>query len=434
MNAPQQQSLRITVSRIITGFAFVVVLFYTFMMLQLKDSGLRDATHSVLFHEAQLYLEQRAKDPNAPLPNSYSLKGYVGEDSLPDEITKVFPPEKRDFWHRRASGIYYTISIDDRFYWHHHLLIKPIPNSNEELFLHYRLGMDKNIDHNLWGNVRQVAYVGFALVIAMLLVLRKFIRRAFKPLGSLTNWINTLKIGEKPKNLPNDIQPDEIGQLANTLFDALLKNSEFNERERAFLRNASHELRTPIAIIRNTMDVLEHKTKNKFPELEPQLQRIRRASDSMKAVTEAILWLAMENYSTPKTQTTNLHTLVQEIVEQNKNLLQSSNIEIELNIDQLGDAEVEHALAYITLDNLVRNAYQHCQGGKICFEAKDSLSIRISNQRLKASDRHEAHVDTGGFGLGLALVQKIAQKRSWRFEFSQDDDTAVAFLSFSTDS
>ncbi len=431
MTNTQPQSLRIKVSRIITGFAFVVVLFYTFMMLQLKDSGLRDATHSVLFHEAQMYLEARANNPNAPLPNSYSLKGYIGENNLPAEITEVFPKNEREEWHQRPSGIYYTISMDERFYWHHHLLIKTIPETGEEFFLHYRLGMEKHVDHDLWENVRQVAYIGFALVIAMLLVLRKFIRRAFKPLRSLTDWINKLNIGERPKSLPSDIQDDEIGQLANTLFDALLKNSEFNERERAFLRNASHELRTPIAIIRNTMDVLEHKTQNKFPELEPQLQRIRRASDSMKAVTEAILWLAMENYATPKTQTTDLQALINEIVEQNKNLIQESNIEVELNISKLGTVETEHALVHITIDNLIRNAYQHCQGGKIIIEAEDACSIRISNERLCAEDRHKAHVDTGGFGLGLALVQKIAQKKSWKFEFTQSDNKAVAFLSLS---
>ena len=105
MNNTQPQSLRIKVSRIITGFAFIVVLFYTFMMLQLKDSGLRDATHSVLFHEAQLYLEQRKLNHDAPLPNSYSLKGYIGEENLPKEISQVFPAGARERWHRRRSGI-----------------------------------------------------------------------------------------------------------------------------------------------------------------------------------------------------------------------------------------------------------------------------------------------------------------------------------------
>lgn len=55
----------------------------------LKDSGLRDATHSVLRHESQLFIAAYNKNPSAPLPNSYSLKGFIGQESLPDTITII---------------------------------------------------------------------------------------------------------------------------------------------------------------------------------------------------------------------------------------------------------------------------------------------------------------------------------------------------------
>lgn len=429
-----QKSLRVKVGRIVTGFSFVMVVFYTFMLLQLKDSGLRDATHSVLIHEAQLFIDAYQRDPNTPLPQSYSLQGFIGEENLPPAVTRYFPLELRDRWHRRKSGIYYTVADEERYFSHHHLLIETLPNSQQEFFLYYRLSTDKRQNHDIWENVRQVAYAGFALVIIMLMVLRKFIHRAFSPLDSLSKWINNLSVGAKPSALPEDIQDDEIGQLAQNLFHALDRINAYNERERAFLRNASHELRTPIAIIRNTMDVLEHKKQRlNYPmELEIPLQRIRRASDTMKAVTEAILWLAVEEYSAPSTQTTNLRVLVEEIIEENKNLVENKDITIECNLTQLGSICIEHTLAYITIDNLIRNAFQHCCGGTIRISAVSPRAIEIANSRYNTLDSQKSEVATGGFGLGLALVQNIAAKKRWEFSFAIENDYAVACLEFTS--
>jgi len=427
-----QQSVRVKVGRIITAFSLFMVVFYTYMLLQLKDSGLRDATHSVLLHEAQLFVEAYSDNPVTPLPDSYSLRGYIGNNALPADITYAFPTDAPETWHKRKSGVFYRLTADDKAITHHHLYIQDLPNSDDDLYLYYGLSTDKDEHIDIWKNVKQVALLGFVLVILMLLVLRNFIHRALNPISSLSQWITGLDDEKRPSPLPDDISDDEIGQLANNLFSALERIHAHNEREQSFLRNASHELRTPIAIIRNTMDVIEHhNARQGNPEIERLLKRIRRASDTMKAVTEAILWLAIDTYSAPEKTETDLESLMKEVIEENKNLLDSKNITVSQELHQLTPLQAEKALVHIAFDNLIRNAFQHCSGGNIHVVAHGAHTIKVSNSRYNNyidSEQNDHALSTGGFGLGLALVQKIAEKNHWRFEFSLENDHATATL------
>ncbi len=432
LTALPQQSLIVKVGRIITGFSFVIVVFYSYMLLVLKDSGLRDATHSVLLYETFLYHRAHGIDKTALPPNAGSLKGFIGEHNLPKEITKVFPIEKRNKWFKRKSGIYYRFTSGNTYISHHHMHVTKLPTTGEEFFLYYRLNMDKS--HDIWGNVKQVALLGFVLVVTLLLILRKFINRAMNPLLILSNWIGQLKENKEPPPLPSDIKEDEIGQLAHNLYNALKRINNHNEKERLFLRNASHELRTPIAIIRNTMDVIEHKQANSPDTAGTQrlLARIRRASDTMKSVTEAILWLALDDYHEPSASETDMKTMLKEVVEENQNLIQEKNVQIHLEIDKLGSTRVEPALLHIALDNLIRNAFQHCNEGEIKIIAESENHILISNRRYDLEENRDKEknttVRTGGFGLGLALVQNIAEKKHWHFRFGVHNDYATAEL------
>ncbi|MFT5084236.1 MAG: signal transduction histidine kinase [Lentisphaeria bacterium] len=405
------------------------------MLLLLKDSGLRDATHSVLTYEAQQFIEHYEKDPNTPLPRSHSLQGFIGAETLPKHITDIFPLDQRDSWHKRKAGIYYHRSKEQKQHSHHHLLIEALPNSSKELYMYYHISTNRYDNKNIWKNVKQVTLLGFVLVIVMLLILRNFINRALNPISSLSQWINRLSDKAKPEPLPSNITNDEIGQLAKNLFDALQRIGSHNEKERAFLRNASHELRTPIAIIRNTMDVIELKNKPPAnPEIDRLLLRIRRASDTMKAVTEAILWLAIEDYVAPQQTTTDLQKLLSQVITENQSLLGNTTTSLNIDIVKLGSINVENALIHITLDNLIRNAFQHCSGGEIKVCAASANRIEISNRRYDLSETEQGDdgsaVKTGGFGLGLALVQKIAEKKGWTFEFKIEDEHATAILKF----
>jgi len=429
-------SLRAHIGKIVLIFSILLVSFYTTMLAMLYEWGLADATHGIVWQEAHLFKEAYARDKDTPLPNTRSLKGYIGEQNLPTAITQLFPPHKWEKWPAHEERLLYRFEKKPGTESHHHLLISHLPNSSQRFFIYYNITTSDEVAAKVWRKFKLLAIVGGILVIAMLLVFKTTIARSLRPISSLSKWIDELDQSSPPKDLPSDIKPDEIGRMAESLYNALLRIHQYNERERQFLRNASHELRTPIAIIRNAMDVLEHKRKLGNDNIDCLLQRIRRAGDTMKSVTEAILWLAVENYSAPSKQDTDLKALIEDIVEENRNLIDGKQIDISLNLALLQPQQMETALAYIVLDNLVRNAFQHCSDGVLKITATSAKNIQISNSNHsysydspKQQDAAEALV-TGSFGLGLTLVKKITDKQGWRFVFHIDEHSATAELEF----
>jgi len=429
-------SLRARISKIVLIFSILLVSFYTTMLAMLYEWGLSDATHGIVWQEALLFKQAYQKDHDAPLPNSQTLKGYIGEDNLPEEILQWYPHRKWHKWGADEEGLIYRFNKNPGTESHYHLLISHLPDTSERLFIFYTITVSDAVAEKVWRKFKLLAIVGGILVIAMLLVFKTTIARALRPITSLSRWIDKLDQTSPPEQLPRNIQADEIGQMADSLYNALKRIHQYNERERQFLRNASHELRTPIAIIRNALDVLEYKRKIGNDEIDSLVQRIRRAGDTMKSVTEAILWLAIENYSAPSKQATCLKTLTRDIIEENQNLNEGKQVSLNLNLDALGTQEMEAALAHIVLDNIIRNAFQHCGDGAISIQAIASNSLEIVNCNHSYSyvsprpqDAAQALV-TGSFGLGLTLVQKITEKQGWQFSFHVDDHQATARIRF----
>ncbi|SMF04839.1 Signal transduction histidine kinase [Alteromonadaceae bacterium Bs31] len=425
-------SLRARIGKIVLVFSILLVSFYTTMLAMLYEWGLADATHGIVWQEAHLFQEAYKKDKNTPLPNTQTLKGYIGEKNLPENIVSIFPRHKLKKFGPQEEGLLYRFEKKTGLESHHHLLVANLYSTPERFFIYYNITVSDEVADKVWHKFKLLAIAGGVLVIMMLLVFKTTIARSLKPISSLSQWIDNLDQSSPPGRLPSNLKSDEIGQMAESLYNALQRIHQYNERERQFLRNASHELRTPIAIIRNALDVLEHKRKVGNDNIDNLVQRIRRAGDTMKSVTEAILWLAIENYSAPNKQSTDLKALVTEIIDENKNLNDGRQIKISLDIDLLENCEIEKALAYIVLDNLIRNAFQHCCDGEIKIVAQSASQIQIINtshsysyDSPKAQDAAEALV-TGSFGLGLTLVKKIADKQGWVFDFELDEHQASA--------
>lgn len=436
------KSLPVRVGKIIAIFSVSLVACYTVLLTMLYAWGSAKATHSVLLHETHQFLQAYAKDPSIPLPMSQSLQGYIGINTLPSHVTEAFPPERWNTIYKTPEGILYTPRHYENGEGHRHLQISDLPDRDEKFYLYYEIIVPYTFIDRIKERFRILAFIGAVIVALMLMVFHRVIQRALMPIGALSDWVQCNHKSEEDLNpLPASIQDDEIGELANTLYTALDRIHHQNDHERQFLRNASHELRTPIAIIRNSMDVLEHfKKKDKLkPEKLNELHlRMRRASDTMKAVTEAILWLAQAekgNTNAPIKKETDISALVENLVAENRNLIQGRPVSVEIDITDLQPKTIETSLLHIALDNLIRNAFQHANEGtvRISSESPDSITIANANPTYDCSQSCDKNtqltVDRGGFGLGLALVKKIAQTQNWQFSFTIDDQ-AIAKLNF----
>jgi signal transduction histidine kinase len=153
---------------------------------------------------------------------------------------------------------------------------------------------------------RLAAYYGLVPLAAVLLVLYvstwlgfRRLRRALSPMIALARKVRELD--EDPANIERvqSLQvPEDADEEVRELTDALLRYSKrlahFLERERQFTRDASHELRSPLTVIRIAASILLED-----PELGESnrrtAQRIQRACHDMEELTSAFLLLARES-------------------------------------------------------------------------------------------------------------------------------------------
>ncbi|GAA4629641.1 hypothetical protein GCM10023196_051790 [Actinoallomurus vinaceus] len=123
------------------------------------------------------------------------------------------------------------------------------------------------------------------------------LRAALRPVRALTreaSAISSLDTGRRLPSVPGD---DEIAELARTL-DAMLARLRVSfERERAFVDDAGHELRSPIAVLRGQLELALAATGHR-EEIERSLQASLAETDRLTRLAEDLLLLARERAGT----------------------------------------------------------------------------------------------------------------------------------------
>ena len=251
--------------------------------------------------------------------------------------------------------------------------------------------------------------IGSALVVALVMIL--LWRRISTPITALGAWAASLNEHNLNQPVPDFVYP-ELNRFAELMRNSLNTAQQGLQREQAFLSHTSHELRTPISVVRNNLELLRKvqtaSARNPDPREGEILNRIDRASLTMKNVTETLLWLGRDDRATHPSSDLRLDQLIADLVDGLRYLLAD---EVQLTLD-LSPAEqyLPESPTRIVLGNLIRNAFQHTREGTVEIFQRDSF-VRIVNA---SRDEVEPAGDTG-FGLGLKLTERFTERLGWRY-------------------
>jgi signal transduction histidine kinase len=87
-------------------------------------------------------------------------------------------------------------------------------------------------------------------------------RFAMRPVDRMTQFARSVSVRQLDRRLDDRGPDDELGRLARTLNDMLERLQGSFERERRFVANAAHELRTPLAALKSRIDVLRQRPRD----------------------------------------------------------------------------------------------------------------------------------------------------------------------------
>lgn len=251
--------------------------------------------------------------------------------------------------------------------------------------------------------------LGSALVVGLVVIL--LWRRISTPIAALGSWAAGLNERNLNEPVPDFVYP-ELNRFAELMRNSLDTAQQGLQREQAFLSHTSHELRTPISVVRNNVELLRKIQSSSAHAPDPReteiVNRIDRASLTMKNVTETLLWLGRDDRATHPSSDIRLDQLIAELVDGLRYLL-STGVQLSLDLSA-SQQYLPESPTRIVLGNLIRNAFQHTREGTVEIFQRGGF-VRIVNT---PRDAGETSADTG-FGLGLKLTERFTERLGWDY-------------------
>lgn len=420
----------------------LLILVYSLLLHHLFFLGLNNATHRSMTLEARHYAEQYAHNPSYALPSSDEFSVYIGRQQLPQKLQRLF----KDIDFRN----YQLARYDNRSFWTfkhpkevYFILPYPIADHSEKLLLVYNNRPPSEIPHkqhkapkpphifklDLMTTVIVAALISIA---AIFWLAGRLIQRVLNPLHQLAEMAQNIDENSPNKHFSAMQDKTEIGLVANTLHASLQRIYQFHQREKQFLQNASHELRTPIAVIASSLDIVDLRIQQGKGNVSDQMKYIREANNTMREMTEALLWLGRNDETPPMQALLDLATICKDICRDLHYLIEEREVTINLVKTGATQLQLPKALCRIVLNNIIRNAFEHTQSGHV--------DIDINNNTVTVTNHGETfgHEKTGpifgrgessgdGFGLGLHIVEQIADKQDWPLtaQYCQDQGCSI---------
>ncbi|WP_276977682.1 HAMP domain-containing sensor histidine kinase, partial [Flavobacterium filum] len=207
--------------------------------------------------------------------------------------------------------------------------------------------------------------------------------------------------------------------------------------QKEFTENASHELQTPLAIIKNKLDILLQK--EALTDRQYQLiEDINKALTRVSRVNKNLLLLAkIENHQFDDSETINLSELTQECIEQLQEHFSNKELSLKTSIEKDCIVTGNRILIEILINNLLLNSIRH-NLLKGTVEVKLSKSgFIISNSGRTALEQEQlfkrfkkASDESSGSGLGLAIVEQICKRHHWEIYYDFQKETHTFKISF----
>jgi signal transduction histidine kinase len=374
------------------------------------------------------YIGRSGLDPDAAPPHSAYLKSYRGPADLPEALRE---------W---AAGMpddgYYEFQKDEL-----HVAVVTTGTPPRPLYVVADVsGIEASATEETWWII---GLVTLGLMFTMLAVaLGVFIsRRAIDPVVRLAEAVG----GINPEQLSDDdwrrvkagsFRDDEVGLLARTLEKTLTRICAFIDRERYFTSAASHELRTPITVIKGALELLEPAEMSR--NASRAVGRIERATIDMQKTIDMFLCLSRESSDSGYSEHFEVGPLVDQAIEQQRHLLANKNVAVHVK-RSTSPSLLGHPQAFsIAVGNLVRNAFEHTP------HDQGPVTVRIDHHEVSVSNHSGLEVDgleelglvrsggsaTQGFGLGLSIVERLCEHNGWTFTLDVNRGAVDACLSW----
>lgn len=256
---------------------------------------------------------------------------------------------------------------------------------------------------------------------------RLILQSVFKPLNDLLDWLQKIEPGKEVPALDNPTKIREFRMLGEAAVDMGNRSYKAYEEQKQFIENASHELQTPLAIVRGKVELLaenESMTEEQLKELDEIYATLGRAVRLNKSL---LLLSRIENGQYTETEDVSIDEVLDELLPDLMDIYEVKKIHfVRTKGEEPFVIRCNHSLAQILVSNLVKNSMLHNhEGGELHIDTTPS-SFTIMNSGdhpldgEKLFQRFYRSIDgkKDSTGLGLAIARSIALSFSLSLTYS----------------
>lgn len=394
--------LRGRVTLLFTAFGALISVVMAVALHQAAHDQSQRLIDETLSAELDDYIARRERNPLSLPPSTVTLQGYVqgpGDRQVPSYLAQL-PLGRHDI---RLGDLSYRVAILERGGARYFLLYDTSLQARREQRLAWLLGL-MAVAMTLFSALGG-AWLGRAVI---------------APVADLAAKVRHRRPEDWEHPLADAFPNGEVGELARVFDRHLGRMRAFIERERAFGADLSHELRTALAVIQSTTEVLLEDD-SLSERQRTRIGRIRRATRDMSELGTALLLMAREEHSLAAGGGCVLAEVVRDVVEKQRHQLVGKPVEVEVRTEPSLVLAADPGIVEILVSNLVRNAFSYTATGVVTV-AQDARSLTVSDtgkgipgQAIpQVFVRHFRDLASEGAGIGLSLVKRICDRYGWQ--------------------
>lgn len=269
---------------------------------------------------------------------------------------------------------------------------------------------------------RQIIIAGYFFVLAILLLLYTSIRRSIYPIKELEKKVLQFGRGDFNVDCSSD-REDEIGRLANSFDMSIRKLKALMDGRMLFLRNAAHELKTPLTKGMIALELPDTPKKTQtFKNVFKRLNDLVTELLNIEKITSGNMRVIKKPYSLEK------------IIENVEKLLFLEKGDIQKEVGDI-KIRVDFDLFSLALKNLVDNGLKYGEKGSCHIVLEDRRLMVVSRGEKLSKDFKEflepfskENGNKEGFGLGLFIVNYILNAHGYTLDYKAENGNNIFYF------
>ncbi|MEI8186222.1 MAG: ATP-binding protein [Chlorobiaceae bacterium] len=296
-------------------------------------------------------------------------------------------------------------------------------------------------------DLKNIFLLSFPCIIVTLFVFTRMIAgKSIHPIEKVIATAERITQQNLHQRIALPYHRDELYRLSATINDLMDRLQEAFQREKQFTADAAHELKTPLATVKGALEVLIRKPREK-EFYETRIRFCLIELNRMARLIDQLLMLARYESSTirPNIEEVMLLPHIEKVVNRMKPSAMEKGISIKMDHTAAVSIATDPAILELILVNILSNAIKYSPNGSFITISTERIANKIvcsisekgggiQDEKINAVFERFYRLDmsrnssTGGFGLGLSIVKKLADLLSITISLKSENNNGTTFF------